>query len=131
MCPAPFMPLITSPCFTEIAFIKDKTSPNLITGNEGRQLKLECNYCARSSVDTVLSWYKEGLPICNDTHHVINKNEVGVPVAEHSRDEGLYKCLVTSKNQNISKFITVIVKKGRIILRILSFFLPKVKKKLN
>ena len=45
---------------------------------------------------------------------MIQKDELGIPVVEHSRDEGLYECVVTSKNKNISRFLTVIVTKGGI-----------------
>ena len=98
----------------DIAFIKNKTSPNLITVREGGQLTLRCSYCTVTSLTASLSWHKEGLVISNDSRHVIQKDKLGIPVVEHSRDEGLYECVVTSKNQNISRFITVIVMKGRI-----------------
>ena len=57
--------------------------------------------------------------ILNSSHYVItNHSEVlGIPVVQHNKDEGLYKCVVNSKKQNISKFITVIVKKGRFLFR--------------
>lgn len=96
----------------DIAFIKEKTSPNLITVYQGENLGLRCSYCVAPSKDTTLSWYKEGLMISNDTHHVIHKDELGIPVVEHSKDEGLYQCVVSSNSGKISRFITVIVKKG-------------------
>ena len=98
----------------DIAFIKNKTSPNLITVHEGGQLILRCSYCTVSPLTASLSWHKEGLVISNDSRHVVQKDELGIPGVEHSRDEGLYECVVTSKNKNISRFITVIVTKGRI-----------------
>jgi len=63
-----------------------------------------------SKEDATLSWYKDG--------HVISdgiKNHsavLGFPVVQHNLDEGLYKCVVTYKKQNISKLITVIVTQG-------------------
>ena len=100
----------------------DRTSPNLMKVNEGSQLKLQCTHCSVSpSEGAILSWYKEGVEITNDTRHVIRKDELGIPVAKHLLDEGLYMCVVTFKKQNISRFMTVIVRKGKILFRY-SFF---------
>lgn len=109
--PSPFYSSDSS--LTAVAFNMDRTSPNLMKVNEGRQLKLQCTYCSVSPSDgAILSWYKEGVEITNDTRHVIRKDELGIPVAKHLLDEGLYMCVVTFKKQNISRFITVIVRKG-------------------
>lgn len=98
---------------TAVAFNMDRTSPNLMKVNEGYQLKLQCTYCSVSPSDgAILSWYKEGVEITNDTRHVIRKNELGIPVAKHLLDQGLYMCVVTFKKQNISRFMTVIVRKA-------------------
>ena len=100
----------------------DRTSPNLMKVNEGCQLKLQCTYCSVSPSDgAILSWYKEGVEITNDTRHVIRKDELGIPVAKHLLDEGLYMCVVTFKKQNISRFMTVIVRRGKTLFRY-SFF---------
>lgn len=80
--------------------------------HEEGQLRLRCSYCAISRHNATLSWYKDGLLIYNDTHRAISKRELRVAVVEHRKDEGLYECVVRSNNQNISRFITVIVKKG-------------------
>ena len=96
----------------DIAFIRDKASPSLIIVHEGGQMRLGCSYCTVSATNATLSWYKDGLLICNDTRHVIFKDKLGVPVVDHTKDEGLYECAVRSKNQSISRFITVIVKKS-------------------
>lgn len=72
---------------------------------------MKCSYCVKSSKEgTTLSWYKDGHVISNGikNHSAI----LDVSVVQHNRDEGLYKCVVTHKKQNISKLITVIVKKG-------------------
>ena len=90
--------------------------------NEGCQLKLQCTYCSVSPSDgAILSWYKEGVKITNGTRHVIRKDELGIPVARHLLDEGLYMCVVTFKKQNISRLMTVIVRKGKTLFRY-SFF---------
>ena len=94
-----------------VSFNERETSPSLIKVKEGEELRLKCSYCVNSSKeDATLSWYKDGHVI---DHGIKNHSAVlGVPVAQHNRDEGLYECLVTYKEQNISKFITVIVNKG-------------------
>ncbi|XP_068687057.1 neural cell adhesion molecule L1-like [Montipora foliosa] len=107
----------TSPCgnasnnTADLAFIKDKMSPDLITVYEGEQLILRCAFCAVSLNATTLSWYKEGLLISNGSRHVIANDELGIPVVDHREDEGLYECTVTSRNHSISRYITVIVRK--------------------
>ena len=94
-----------------VAFNEGETSPSLITAKEGDELKLQCNYCVKSSHQgATLSWYKEDHVIDNG---IMNHSTVfGIPMVQHSRDEGLYKCVVTCNKQSISKHITVIVKKG-------------------
>ena len=94
-----------------VYFNERETSPSLIKVKEGEELQLNCSYCVKSSKeDTTLSWYKDGYVI---SHGIKNHSAVlGVPVVQHNRDEGLYKCVVTYKEQNISKVITVIVNKG-------------------
>ena len=89
-------------------------SPDLITVHEGEQLILRCAFCAVSLNATTLSWYKEGLLISNGSRHVIANDELGIPVVDHREDEGLYECTVTSRNHSISRYITVIVRKGEI-----------------
>ena len=102
--------------FADVAFIKDRSSPNLVTVNEGDLLELQCNYCVVPSIDSaVLSWFKEDVKISNDSRHLmIGKNDLVTLKTEHSSDEGLFKCAVTFKKQNISRFITVIVNKGKL-----------------
>lgn len=94
-----------------VYFNERETSPSLIKVKEGEELQLNCSYCVKSSKeDTTLSWYKDGYVI---SHGIKNHSAVlGVPVVQHNWDEGLYKCVVTYKEQNISKVITVIVNKG-------------------
>lgn len=100
----------------DIAFLNDKLSPDLIVVSEGEQLRLLCTYCAISPNATSLSWYKEGVLIANSSRYALRNAELGIPVVEHTKDEGLYECIVKSKNQNISRFITLIVQKGKINL---------------
>lgn len=100
----------------DFAFLDDKISPDIIVASEGEQLRLRCTYCAVSPNATMLSWYKEGALIANNSRYVLRNAELGIPVVEHSKDEGLYECIVRSKNQNISRFITLIVQKGKINL---------------
>ncbi|KAJ7323702.1 hypothetical protein OS493_031116 [Desmophyllum pertusum] len=98
-----------------VAFNEGETSPSLITVKEGGKLKLQCSYCVWPPKQAVsLSWYKEDRVILNSSHYVITNHSkvLGVPVVQHNKDEGLYKCVVNSEEQNISKFITVIVKKA-------------------
>ena len=100
-----------------VAFNEDETSPSLITVKEEEQLKLQCSYCVKSSKQAVsLSWYKEDHVIHNGTHFVITnrRKDLGVAVARQNKDEGLYKCEVNYEKQRISKFITVIVTKGKL-----------------
>ena len=100
-----------------VAFKEDKTSPSLITVKEGEHLKLQCSYCVKSSKQAVsLSWYKEDHVIHNGTHFVITNHgkDLGVPVVQQNKDEGLYKCEVNYEKQKTSKFITVIVTKGKL-----------------
>lgn len=100
----------------DIAFLNDKISPDFIVVSEAEQIRLRCTYCAISPNATSLSWYKEGVLIANSSRYVLRNAELDIPVAEHSKDEGLYECIVKSKNQNISRFITLIVQKGKINL---------------
>ena len=94
-----------------VRFNERETSPSLVKVKEGETLQLKCSYCVKSSKEgATLSWYKDGHLI---GHGINNQSAVlGVPMVLHNRDEGLYKCLVTYKKQNISKLITVIVNKG-------------------
>ena len=94
-----------------VFFNERETSPSLIKVKEGDILQLKCSYCVKSSKeDTILSWYKDGRVISNGIKN--HSAVLGVPVVQHNKDEGLYTCVVTYKEQNISKFITVIVNKG-------------------
>lgn len=98
-------------CFFAVAFIEGETSPSLIKAQEGGELKLKCSYCVKSSYQGArLSWYKQNHVIRNG---ITNHSTVfDVAKVQHTRDEGLYKCVVTYNKRNISKLITVIVKKG-------------------
>ena len=94
-----------------VCFNERETSPSLIKVKEGDKLQLKCSYCVKSSKeDTILSWYKDGHVISNGIKN--HSAVLGVSVVQHNKDEGLYSCVVTYKEQNISKFITVIVNKG-------------------
>ncbi|XP_067049724.1 uncharacterized protein [Acropora muricata] len=98
----------------DFAFLDDKISPDFIVASEGEQLRLRCTYCAVSPNATSLSWYKEGALIASNSRYVLRNAALGIPAVEHSKDEGLYECIVRSKNQNISRFITLIVQKDEI-----------------
>lgn len=100
----------------DFAFLDDKISPDFIVASEGEQLRLRCTYCAVSPNATSLSWYKEGALIAGNSRYVLRNAALGIPAVEHSKDEGLYECIVRSKDQNISRFITLIVQKGEINL---------------
>ncbi|XP_078379897.1 uncharacterized protein LOC144662821 isoform X2 [Oculina patagonica] len=93
-----------------VAFNEGESSPSLITVNDGGELKLKCSYCVKSSHQGAsLAWYKDDHVMRNK---ITNHSDVlGTPVVQHSKDEGLYKCVVSYKKQSISKLITVIVKK--------------------
>jgi len=97
--------------FFAVSFNERETSPSLIEVEEGDKLQLKCSYCVKSSKESsTLSWYKDGHVISRGIKN--HNNVIGSPVVQHNRDEGLYKCVASYKKQNISKLITVIVKKG-------------------
>ena len=102
--------------FFAVAFHENETSPSLIMIKEKGQLKLHCSYCANSPQQVFgLFWYKENQMIRNSTHYTITNHgkDLGIPVVQQGMDEGLFICEVVSYKQNISKLITVIVKKGK------------------
>lgn len=102
--------------FFAVAFHENETSPSLIMIKEKGQLKLHCSYCANSPQQVFgLFWYKENQMIRNSTHYTITNHgkDLGIPVVQQGMDEGLFMCEVVSYKQNISKLITVIVKKGK------------------
>lgn len=100
---------------TAVAFNENETSPSLMMIKEEGRLKLQCSYCVKSSNQAVsLFWYKENQVIQNSSHYVITNHgkDLGISVVQQRMDEGLYRCEVVSNKQNISKLITVIVKKA-------------------
>ena len=103
-------------CFKDsVVFDTKGTTPELTIIKEATQFTLTCRYCVQTRMLTKITWLKENKPVTNSKNTLVSGNQLEIAAAKYGQDDGLYTCVVTGSEGNISAMhlMTVIIEKGK------------------
>ena len=95
-------------------FDKKVSTPELTVTKENTELTLTCEYCVTVRMLTKITWLKDNKPITRNKM-LITGNKLRIAGAKYGHDDGLYTCVVTGSERNISAMhlMTVILEKRK------------------